>query len=50
MPMARPGPVTAFLLNLVTLWSETLLALVFLSSTNKFTLARSLWDFYETMT
>lgn len=50
MPMARPGLVTAFLLNLVTLWSETLLALVFLSSTNKFTLARSLWDFYGTMT
>lgn len=38
LPLARPGLITALILNAITLWNETFLALIFLQSADKQTL------------
>lgn len=50
LPLARGGIVTALILNAIGLWNETLLAVVFLQDTGKFTVSRALFSFYGTMT
>jgi N-acetylglucosamine transport system permease protein len=42
LPMAQPGIVTAFTLNVVLLWNETLLVLMLVSDSSQFTLPRAL--------
>ncbi|MFF1876901.1 carbohydrate ABC transporter permease [Leifsonia sp. NPDC058230] len=49
LPMARPGIITAFILTLLGLWNETLIALVFITDTDKYTLPVSLLGLYGTM-
>ncbi|SHE55702.1 carbohydrate ABC transporter permease [Streptoalloteichus hindustanus] len=48
LPLARNGLLTAFLLNLVGLWNETFVALVFVQDSAKQTLALSLLGFLQT--
>ena len=48
-PLARPGLVTAALLTGMGLWNETLLALVFVTSNDKYTLPQALLGLYGTM-
>lgn len=48
-PLARPGLVTAAMLTAMGLWNETLLALVFVTDTEKYTLPQSLLGLYGTM-
>lgn len=50
LPLARPGLITAFLLNAVGLWNETLIGLVFIQDTNKRTLSLALLSFVSTIT
>jgi len=49
LPLARQGIVTAFILTLMGLWNETLLALVFITDTTQATLPQSLLGLYGTM-
>lgn len=49
LPLARPGLSTALMLTGLSLWNETLLALVFLSDNAKYTLPQSLLGLYGTM-
>ncbi len=49
LPLARPGIVTALLLNVVSLWNETLLALIFIIDDGRQTLALAILGFYGTM-
>lgn len=49
LPLARPGIVTALLLNVVSLWNETLLALIFIIDDDRQTLALAILNFYGTM-
>ncbi|MGC7096460.1 carbohydrate ABC transporter permease [Amycolatopsis lurida] len=46
LPLARGGLITALILNLIGLWNETLLAIVFLQENADFTLSRALFTFY----
>lgn len=48
-PLARPGVTTAFLLTALGLWNETLLALVFITDNDKYTLPQALLGLYGTM-
>lgn len=48
-PLARPGLVTAALLTALGLWNETLLALVFVTDNNSYTLPQALLGLYGTM-
>lgn len=48
-PLARPGLVTAALLTGLGLWNETLLALVFVTDNEKYTLPQALLGLYGTM-
>ncbi len=48
-PLARPGIVTALVLNIVSLWNETLLVLVLVSDPEKQTLPAALLNLYNTM-
>lgn len=48
-PLARPGVTTAFLLTALALWNETLLALVFITENDKYTLPQALLGLYGTM-
>lgn len=48
-PLARPGLVTAAMLTAMGLWNETLLALVFITDNEKYTLPQSLLGLYGTM-
>lgn len=48
-PLARPGLVTAAMLTGMGLWNETLLALVFVTDNNKYTLPQALLGLYGTM-
>lgn len=45
LPLARPGLITALILNAITLWNETFLALIFLQSADKQTLPLALLGF-----
>ncbi|MCM3778245.1 carbohydrate ABC transporter permease [Microbacterium hydrocarbonoxydans] len=49
LPMARPGVTTAFILTLLGVWNETLVALVFITENDKQTLPVSLLGLYGTM-
>lgn len=42
IPLAGPGIITAFVLNVVLLWNETALVLYFIQEPSRFTLGRSL--------
>jgi len=48
-PMARAGLTTAFILTVVGLWNETLLALVFITDNDKQTLPQALLSLYGAM-
>jgi N-acetylglucosamine transport system permease protein len=49
LPMARPGLITAFILTLMGMWNETLVALVFITDNDKYTLPVALLGLYGTM-
>lgn len=49
VPMARPGLITAFILTIMGMWNETLVALVFITDNDKYTLPVSLLGLYGTM-
>jgi N-acetylglucosamine transport system permease protein len=49
LPLARSGIVTALMLNVVGLWNETMIALVFLQDSQHFTLSLSLLAFKSNM-
>ncbi|MET8829838.1 carbohydrate ABC transporter permease [Streptomyces sp. NPDC004610] len=49
LPLARPGITTALILLVVSLWNETLLALVLITETEKYTLPQALLGLYGTM-
>lgn len=49
LPLARGGIITVVTLNAIGLWNETLLSVVMLQDDAKFTIARALWSFYQTM-
>ncbi|MFB9908715.1 carbohydrate ABC transporter permease [Allokutzneria oryzae] len=48
LPLARNGLLTALLLNLIGLWNETFIALVFVQDSEKQTLSLSLLGFLQT--
>ena len=48
-PLARPGIVTASMLTAMGLWNETLLALVFITDNQSYTLPQALLGLYGTM-
>ncbi|MDF1602618.1 carbohydrate ABC transporter permease [Nocardioides sp. YIM 152315] len=50
LPLARSGLVTALILNIIGLWHETLIALVFIQDQDKSTLSLSLLSFMSTIT
>ncbi len=50
LPLARSGLVTALILNIIGLWNETLIALVFIQDQSKSTLSLSLLSFMSTIT
>jgi N-acetylglucosamine transport system permease protein len=50
LPLARSGLVTALILNIISLWNETLVALVFIQDQAKSTLSLSLLSFMSTIT
>lgn len=47
LPLAKGGLVTALLLNAISLWNETLLALMFIQSNGKYTLSLALIGFIQ---
>lgn len=49
LPLAKPGIITAFILTLMGLWNETLLALTFITDTSQYTLPQALLGLYGTM-
>lgn len=49
LPLARPGIITATIVNVVALWNETFLALVFLQDDAKQTLSLAILNMYGTM-
>jgi N-acetylglucosamine transport system permease protein len=49
LPLARPGLVTAAILNCVLLWNEFLLALSIISDNSQYTLALALLNMYGSM-
>lgn len=48
-PLARPGIITVFVLNIVSLWNETLLVLVLVPDPEQRTLPAALLNFYNAM-
>lgn len=50
LPLARSGLVTALILNVISLWNETLIALVFIQEQAKSTLSLSLLSFMSVVT
>ncbi|MGO1052586.1 carbohydrate ABC transporter permease [Crossiella sp. CA198] len=48
LPLARNGLLTALMLNVIGLWNETFIALVFIQNTSKNTLSLSLLGFLQT--
>lgn len=49
LPLARSGLVTVLILNIISLWNETLLGIVFLQSVEKYTLSLALLNFLSSM-
>ncbi|MFF0725921.1 carbohydrate ABC transporter permease [Streptomyces sp. NPDC004134] len=49
LPLARPGITTALILLVISLWNETLLALVLITDTEMYTLPQALLGLYGTM-
>ncbi|MGH3095617.1 MAG: carbohydrate ABC transporter permease [Streptosporangiales bacterium] len=49
LPLARSGLITVLVLNAISMWNETLLALVFLQSDEKYTLSLALLNFLASM-
>lgn len=49
LPLARPGLITAVILNSVLLWNEFILALTLLNDNGKYTLALELLNMYASM-
>ncbi|MEY9894395.1 N-acetylglucosamine transport system permease protein [Catenulispora sp. MAP5-51] len=49
LPLAKPGIITAFILTLMGLWNETLLALTFITDNAQYTLPQALLGLYGTM-
>ncbi|MFB7355854.1 carbohydrate ABC transporter permease [Streptomyces gardneri] len=47
LPLARGGLVTATLLNAMGIWNETLLALMFIQTNDKFTLPLALLNYFQ---
>ncbi|MBP2478746.1 multiple sugar transport system permease protein/N-acetylglucosamine transport system permease protein [Crossiella equi] len=48
LPLARNGLLTALMLNVIGLWNETFIAMVFVQTTDKYTLSLSLLGFMQT--
>lgn len=49
LPLAQPGLITALILNVVSLWNETLLALILITDNEQYTLPQALLGLYQTM-
>jgi ABC-type glycerol-3-phosphate transport system permease component len=49
LPLARPGIITALLLNVLSMWNETLIALVFVIDDDRSPLSLAILKFYGTM-
>lgn len=49
LPLAQPGLITALVLNIVSLWNETLLALILITDNEQYTLPQALLGLYQTM-
>ncbi len=49
LPLAQPGLITALVLNVVSLWNETLLALILITDNQQYTLPQALLGLYQTM-
>ncbi len=49
LPLAQPGLITALILNIVSLWNETLLALILITDNEQYTLPQALLGLYQTM-
>jgi N-acetylglucosamine transport system permease protein len=49
LPLARSGIITVLVLNIISIWNETLLGLVFLQSVEKYTLSLALLNFMSSM-
>lgn len=49
LPLARSGMITVFVLNVISMWNETLLGIVFLQSVDKYTLSLAVLNFLSSM-
>ena len=49
LPLARSGIITVLILNIISIWNETLLGLVFLQSAENYTLSLALLGFMASM-
>lgn len=49
VPLAQPGLITALILNVVSLWNETLVALILITDNEQYTLPQALLGLYQTM-
>lgn len=49
LPLAQPGLITALILNVVSLWNETLVALILITDNEQYTLPQALLGLYQTM-
>jgi N-acetylglucosamine transport system permease protein len=49
LPLAQPGLITALVLNVVSLWNETLVALILITDNEQYTLPQALLGLYQTM-
>ncbi|MFI6920446.1 carbohydrate ABC transporter permease [Nonomuraea spiralis] len=49
LPLAQPGLITALILTVISLWNETLLALMLITDTEQHTLPQALLGLYQTM-
>jgi len=49
LPLAQPGLITALTLTVISLWNETLLALMLIVDNDKYTLPQALLGLYQTM-
>jgi N-acetylglucosamine transport system permease protein len=49
LPLARSGILTVLILNIISIWNETLLGLVFLQSAENYTLSLALLNFMASM-
>ncbi|TLF86339.1 carbohydrate ABC transporter permease [Nonomuraea sp. KC401] len=49
LPLARSGLVTVLILNIISMWNETLLGIVFLQTVEKYTVSLALLNFLSSM-